>query len=495
MGLGVVFVATLMVSLVLIKLNGTLLEPHYYPDLLKRNDLYRFVMVDVLTTALDEARSLDSGQLGGNFRQNPLVTSGLTARQMTEAVHRGLSPQDLEMLAEPAVLQIAEYATAERDRVMLTVDAGSHVKAVANEVHRLMLESGSYALFIEHELEPRVRQAAGDMLSADENVSAWTIHVFGSSEAAEDRMVWVVMSALTPDWMAGQIAKALDELMPYVLGESDSFEIRIQFTDAEIETAVGEIKSILLEADAYEIEYLDYVRSVMDQGWTYSHHDLRDGLSGRGDALQALDQIRSFFREGYSYAYQAQAGHRSNDPVGSAMDRTRARLAMVSRYELPAYLLTPLLLIVIGLLGGNELADSSYLGVLCRADFGSAGLCTLMAHTRAACERRGRTGARRSGNSARWPLRRHNAADRRQGWRGCQRCNGRHSQGRQAVQPVTCRCVRSRACDGCDLGPWGWVGGAPPAVVTVPCVRSRLWPKARFCNLRVHTSRSGVIRS
>ena len=354
-GLGVVFVATLMVSLVLIKLNGTLLEPYYYPDLLKRNDLYRFVMVDVLTTALDEARSLDSGQLGGNFRQNPLVTSGLTARQMTEAVHRGLSPQDLEMLAELAVLQIAEYATAERDRVLLTVDAGSHVKAVANEVHRLMLESGSYALFIEHELEPRVRQAAGDMLSADENASAWMIHLFGSSEAAEDRMVRVVMSALTPDWMAGQIAKALDELMPYMLGESDSFEVRIQFTDAEIETVVGEIKSILLEADAYEIEYLDYVRSVMEQGWTYSHHDLRDGLSGRGDALQALDQIRSFFREGYSYAYQAQAGHRSNDPVGSAMDRTRARLAMVSRYELPAYLLIPLLLIVIGLLGGTSL--------------------------------------------------------------------------------------------------------------------------------------------
>lgn len=353
-GLSAVFVVMLMVSLVLIRLNGTLLEPHYYPDLLKRNDLYRFVMVDVLTTALDEARHLDPQQLGGSFRQNPLVTSGLTTRQMTEAVHRGLSPHDLEILAEPAVFQTAEYVTGERDRVVLTVDAAPHVRGVVNEVHELMLESGSYALFIEHELEPRVRQAAGDMLSADENVSAWMIHLFGSSEAAEDRVARVVMSALTPDWMAGQIAKALDDFMPYMLGESDSFEIRIQFTDAEIETVVGEIKSILLEADAYELEYLDYVRSVMDQGWTYSHHDLRDGLSGRGDALQALGQIRSFFREGYSYAYQAQAGHRSNNPVGSAMDRTRARLAMVSRYELPAYLLTLLLLIVIGLLGGTS---------------------------------------------------------------------------------------------------------------------------------------------
>ena len=349
-----VFLLTLLATLAFVKLNGTLLEPRFYPDLVQKSDVYRFVMVDALASAIDETRRVDADRFGGIVRENPIVASGLTTPQIAEAVHRGLSPQDLEMLAEPAVLQIAEYATAERDRVMLTVDARSHVKAVVNEVHRLMLESGSYALFIEHELEPRVRQAAGDMLSADENVSAWTIHLFGSSEAAEDRMVRVVMSALTPDWMAGQIAKALDEFMPYMLGESDNFEIRIQFTDAEIETAVGEIKSILLEADAYEIEYLDYVRSVMEQGWTYSHHDLRDGLSGRGDALQALDQIRSFFREGYSYAYQAQAGHRSNDPVGSAMDRTRARLAMVSRYELPAYLLTPLLLIVIGLLGGTS---------------------------------------------------------------------------------------------------------------------------------------------
>ena len=526
--LGIVFVALLLTSLVLVRLNDTLLDPRYYPDRFERHGLYQFVMVDVLTSALDEAREVEPEFLDAGFRQNPLVTSGLSTRQIAEAVHRALSPRDLERLAAPAVLQIAEYATGQRDRVVLKVDAAGPVGGTAYEIHKLMQDSDAYAPLIEYELEPRVREATGEALGASDNVSGWMLYLFGTAEDAEDRMVRVAMRALTAEWLAVQIEQALDEFTAYLVGESDSFEVRVQLTDAQVATAVEETKVILREADAYDLvfpgvvepvledvlgpeielpygvsvardevidalgqgaspswvqlqaerlidyvgpyvagrsdgfstevtltrnkeeasksltgvavarlretlmglpvcetraeatdarrrlgrmlpdcippevsdseiieqaeaaivnsvqtlvfapvpdtitfteshlrstlersggpetlEHLDRLRAILNEGWSYSEGDLRADLSERGDALQALDGIRSFLGDGYSHTYQASLDRRPNDPVGAALDRARTRLESVSRYEWPAYLSTLVLLVVISLLGGT----------------------------------------------------------------------------------------------------------------------------------------------
>ena len=526
--LGIVFVALLLTSLVLVRLNDTLLDPRYYPDQFERHGLYRFVMVDVLTSALDETREVEPEFLDAGFRQNPLVTSGLSTRQIADAVHRALSPRDLERLVAPAVLQIAEYATGQRDRVVLKVDAAGPIVGAAYEIHKLMQDSDAYAPFIEYELEPRVREAAGEALGASDNVSGWMLYLFGTAEDAEDRMVRVAVRALTAEWLAVQIEQALDEFTAYLVGESDSFEVRIQLTDAQVTTAVEETKAILREADAYDLvfpgvvepvledvlgpqielpygvsiardevidalgqgappswvqlqaerlidyvgpymagrsdgfsteitltrnkeeasialtgvavagiretlmdlpvcgtrveatdarrrlgrmlpdcippgvsdseiieqaeaaivnsvqalvfapvpdtitfteshlrstlersggpetlEYLDRLRAILNKGWSYSEDDLRADLSERGDALQALDGVRSFLGDGYSHTYEASSGRRSNDPVGAPLDRAHARLEMVNRYEWPAYLSALVLLVVIGLLGGT----------------------------------------------------------------------------------------------------------------------------------------------
>ncbi|MCE2457224.1 MAG: hypothetical protein J4G14_05355 [Dehalococcoidia bacterium] len=526
--LGVVFLLSLLVSLALIRLNTTLLDPEFYPDLVKKNHVYRFTTVDALATAIDEARRVDAGQFGGIFRENPIAASGLTTRQLAEAVHRGLSVEYIERLGSSAMLQVGAYVTGNRDSVAVSADT-DHVRGVTGELHELMSESGAYALLIEHELEPRVREAAGEMLSANENMSVWVLYLFESSGDAEDRMVQVVMSTLTAEWLADQVELALEEFTAYLVGETDSFEIRISLTDSQIENAVEETKSILLEVDAYELVYpgviepvltsvvgagvelpygvsvstdevmgalrqaappswvqreaeylidsvgpyvvgrsdgfsteidlslnkreaataledlvvgnvhgmlstlpfcgtraestvarrrlehalpgcipsgvsvdqilghaedsiadsvhtvvlasipdtvrfdeerlraalersggpqtlerLDYIRSVMDEGWTYSDQDLRTDLSARDDALHALDRVRVFFRDGYSHKYRPSSSRPSINRVGAALDGVRARLDTVSSYEWLAYLLTPVLLVFTSLLGGSS---------------------------------------------------------------------------------------------------------------------------------------------
>ena len=97
------------------------------------------------------------------------------------------------------------------------------------------------------------------MLDTNENVSVWTQYLFGSSEDAEDRIVRVVMSAVTADWLADQVEQALHEFTAYLVGESEDFEIRVQLTDVEVIDAIEETKSILREADAYELVYTGVV--------------------------------------------------------------------------------------------------------------------------------------------------------------------------------------------------------------------------------------------
>ena len=78
--LGIAFLVALLVFLVFLvflRLNGTFLNPAFYPDQLEKADIYRFVMADVLESALDEARRLRPEEFGVGFRENPLVVTGL----------------------------------------------------------------------------------------------------------------------------------------------------------------------------------------------------------------------------------------------------------------------------------------------------------------------------------------------------------------------------------------------------------------------------------
>ena len=54
---GAAFLVVLLASLVFIRLNDILLDPHYYPDVVQRNQVYGFVTGVALTTAIEEARA------------------------------------------------------------------------------------------------------------------------------------------------------------------------------------------------------------------------------------------------------------------------------------------------------------------------------------------------------------------------------------------------------------------------------------------------------
>ena len=216
--LGGPLTALLLGQLMLLSLNGTFLNADFYTDRLEEADVYRFVMVDVLTSALDEVREREPDELGADLRENPVATSGLSTSQITDAVHRALSPEDLEAIVAPAVREIAGYATGERDEFTLDLRAGETIRGVVREVQVLMREAGVYERLLERELEPRIREAAGDTLASGADASGWMQRLFGSDEEAGGRLADVLIGVVTPEWFGAQVEHILDELTAYLTG-------------------------------------------------------------------------------------------------------------------------------------------------------------------------------------------------------------------------------------------------------------------------------------
>ena len=57
--------------------------------------------------------------------------------------------------------------------------------------------------------------------------------------------------------------QALDEVTPYLVGESDGFEIRVRLTDEQVRAATEEIRAILREVDAYDLVYAELIEPAV----------------------------------------------------------------------------------------------------------------------------------------------------------------------------------------------------------------------------------------
>ena len=80
--LGVLVFVLLFVALVTLEISDTFLDPGYYPRELRKASIYEFVMVDLTTSAINEARQLNGEALPEGFDGNPLVNLGLSTEDV-----------------------------------------------------------------------------------------------------------------------------------------------------------------------------------------------------------------------------------------------------------------------------------------------------------------------------------------------------------------------------------------------------------------------------
>jgi hypothetical protein len=221
---GLVFALVLPIAVFLVRIDQTLLSGTFYTDQLRDRGVYEFVVVDLLGSAVRDVLNSPEEVLGSSDAQDFLEDSGLTADQIVEAVHQGLSPEQLRQLVEPAVLGFVQYATAEEDEVQIRFKAGPPVRGLLEGALSLMRSSGSYEWFIDAQVLPAVSEYSGDALSADPEFVAR-----------------IIRQLITPEWLATTIEEVAVPFVDYVFAESDGFQIRVSISEAQAEVVASEI--------------------------------------------------------------------------------------------------------------------------------------------------------------------------------------------------------------------------------------------------------------
>ncbi len=187
--LGVVFFVLLLVTLVLLQINATFLDPSFYPKELEKADIYRFALVDLLTSAIDEYREQEPPE---GLDENPLVTSGLSTEDIVSSVNRAIPPGWIQELVEQSFDEVGRYLTGERDQFAVTVKAGDQVVIVKDEVKALLRKADAYNLLYDQQVIPTVEDAVDQELPLGVELSA-------------DQVITAVRKVAPPDWVQEQV--------------------------------------------------------------------------------------------------------------------------------------------------------------------------------------------------------------------------------------------------------------------------------------------------
>lgn len=243
---GILFLALLLIAVVAIEVGDTFLEPDFYTKELEKADAYHFLLNDLLTTAIEDARRVKPGE--GIFRDldvNPIVESRLTTAEIVGAVNRAIPPEWVQAQVEEAIAQIGGYVAAERDDFTFTVRAGEQVPVIVSQAKDLLQKADAYNLLFEEVITPAIKNGVTQKLPLGLEVSS-------------DRLVEAVRRIVPPEWVRMQVEAALDESSDYMTGKKDSLRISVQLGD-RVPVALEEIKAILREIEVYDVLYEEVV--------------------------------------------------------------------------------------------------------------------------------------------------------------------------------------------------------------------------------------------
>lgn len=239
--LGLLLFVLVLVALILLQVSDSFIKPSYYAEELDEANLYEFVLVDLLTSVLDEARGLEPAEFGDGTNSNPIVSSGLTTDDIVSSVNRALPPEFLQQQVEQVLDELGRYVAGERDDFQVTILADEQSRVLVAEVRSLLRKSDVYNVLFDEVITP----AADDAL--DEELP-FGLRISGGELVESARKV------VPREWVEDQVDGVIDATVPYFLGESDTFEIRIALAD-RVELALIEIKSLLRRVEAYDLLY------------------------------------------------------------------------------------------------------------------------------------------------------------------------------------------------------------------------------------------------
>ncbi len=232
-----VFLLVMIGGLAVFRVNDTLLEPEFYSDTLTKVDFYEFLYDSALPAALDES----DVDLEADF-----VGLGLTNARVVDYARRVFPPAFVEDTVNEVTGQLIPYLTGETDAFVINIPLSERVTAALDVVRDAIDGGDVYGFVLDDLVEAEVVKGGDTYLNDLPYGLALT----------PAKIVEGVREVAPRDWFEEQLAAVLDEISPYVTGDSDTFSLDFQFQD-RVDIALVIVERWLLESiDDGAYEYL-----------------------------------------------------------------------------------------------------------------------------------------------------------------------------------------------------------------------------------------------
>ena len=219
-------------ALLVFEIDATLLSSDFYKERLRNANAYDFLLNNVATSALQEARALPPP---AGMTENPLNATGLSTERIVNALNRALPPGWLRKQTEYNLDQIVPFAAGDRDRFAARLDLSDRVPQIIEETGALVESADLHGMAFDMVVSPQL-----DTLHA---------RVIESGlELERERLERAFLSVFTKEWTSQQVSAIYYETAPYLTGQTDSFEARVQL-DGLQPALVGELGTFARELD------------------------------------------------------------------------------------------------------------------------------------------------------------------------------------------------------------------------------------------------------
>ena len=224
---------------------SNLITARFYLDNLASSSVYSFLLNEVPLSTLEETRS-NSDQPDISMALNTLDMSD---KQIVDSLNRIVTPTWLQETVESQVNDVGNYLTNNVDEFTIDISISDQTKQASEELKSLIRNSNLHDFIMDSQIKPLTTKAVQE---------EWPLGI----KVSEERLLIAIKAVATKQWVSKQADNALDEIIPYLVGEEDNFSFLVLFDD-RIKIASSEFKSILSETDYYNLVYSELVSPVI----------------------------------------------------------------------------------------------------------------------------------------------------------------------------------------------------------------------------------------
>lgn len=256
-------VTVISISLIAESLAFSLADPAFYVDRLRNARVYETLLDGAIAPSIESALDTPAGR-----------ASGLSERRVMSAARRALPSRWVYRQMETQLEGPLGYLAGERSGFIVRVSLKPRISSIVSETRSLAVDADSQALILDALIAEPLSDAAAEMRSYGLDID-------------DARLRESLAAILAEEWLDARLSDAVNEIGPYVMGASDSFEIVIPL-GKPLAAAESEVERFVAEVDWYDTALDGFVASYVDESLKDVDRTLGGFAVNRGEVLEII---------------------------------------------------------------------------------------------------------------------------------------------------------------------------------------------------------------